>query len=195
MRTRGWPIGGLVLAVLLGIVAGCGSSDSGRGVGVAVGRAAPAFTAPIARERGGAFSLSGQRGHAVLLSFLNTQADASAAGDPSRSQIVFLKSMNTQNHPHGLRTVIVDAAAAAGVSAPSQDALINFTYDWTLDRSITVVGDPNGSIERAYGVTRVPTTLVLDRNGVVRHRWNGFALAAELDFAIRPLVGRALVGS
>ena len=198
MRTRRWALVGLGLAVLLGLVGAFSpwqSDRNGTGGKIAVGRAAPGFSAPIAGEKRGAFSLDRERGHAVLLSFLNTQAQASAAGDPSRSQIVVLKSMNTQNHSHGLRTVIVDAAATAGVPAPSHDVLVNFTFDWALDPSIVVVGDAGGSIERAYGVTKVPTTLVIDRRGVVRHRWNGYALAAQLDFAIRPLDGRPLVGS
>ena len=196
MRTRRWAIGGLGLAVLLGVAVGVWHTDRGDSSGgAAVGRAAPAFSAPIARQQGGTFSLDAERGHAVLVSFLNTQAKASAAGDPSRSQIVFLESMNRQNHPHGLKTVIVDAATAAGVPAPSDDALINFTFDWALDPSIAVLGDASGSIERAYGITTVPTTLAIDKDGIVRHRWNGFAMAAELDFAVRPLVGRARVGS
>jgi hypothetical protein len=198
MRTRRWAIGGLALALLVGIAAAFGARQSDRDDSastVAVGRAAPELSGPVARQAGGTFSLRAERGHAVLLSFLNTQAEPSAAGDPSRSQIVFLKSMSTQNQPHGLRTVIVDAAVAAGVSSPGHDALINFTFDWALGPSIVVLGDGDGSIERAYGVTKVPTTLVIDRHGIVRHRWNGFALPAELDFAIRPLVGRASVGS
>jgi peroxiredoxin len=197
MRTRRWAIVVLALAVLLGIVAAFGAwpSDRSGSAGTAVGHAAPGFSGQVARQTSGTFSLRGERGHAVLLSFLNTQAQASGAGDPSRSQIVFLKSMNRQSHSHGLRTVIVDSAGVAGLPAPSSDSLINFTFDWALDPSIAVVGDANGSIERAYGVTKLPTTLVIDKQGIVRHRWNGFALAAQLDFALRPLVGRALVGS
>jgi hypothetical protein len=198
MRTRHWAIGGLGLAVFVGFATAFAVWHSDRGAGragTAVGRAAPVFSGTVARRSGGTFSLERERGHAVLLSFLDTQAQASAAGDPSRSQIVFLESMNRQNHPHGLKTVIVDAAAAAGVPAPSEDALINFTFDWAIDPTISVLGDSSGSIERAYGIAKVPTTLAIDKRGVVRHRWNGFAPAAELDFAVRPLVGRALVGS
>jgi peroxiredoxin len=198
MSTRRWVLAGLALALVTGIAAAFGARQSDRGgsaATVALGRTAPDFSAPLAKQSGGAFSLGAERGHAVLLSFLNTQAQPSSAGDPSRSQIVFLKSMNTQNHPHGLRTVVVDAAVAAGVPAPSRDDLINFTFDWDLDPSIAVVGDAGGSIERAYRITKVPTTLVIDRRGIVRHRWNGFARAVQLDFAIRPLVGRPLVGS
>jgi peroxiredoxin len=58
-----------------------------------------------------------------------------------------------------------------------------------------VVGDENGSLERAYGVTKAPTTFLIDKRGIIRHRWNGFALAAQLDFAIRPLVGRTMFES
>src|SRR5258707_680484 len=95
---------------------------------------------------------------------------------------------------HSDRGESAGTAGVAGLPAPSSGTLINFTFDWALDPSIAVVGDSNGSIERAYGITKLPTTLVIDKRGVVRHRWNGFALAAQLDFAIRPLVGRALVG-
>jgi hypothetical protein len=156
---------------------------------------APFFTRPLASLKGGTFSLGSQRGHPVLVSFLNTQAEATAANDPSRAEIVFIKSMNTQNRRYGLRTVIVDAADAAGTSPPSRDALVNFTFDWALDPSIAVVGDQDGSLERAYGVTKTPTTFLIDTRGIIRHRWDGFALAAQLDFAIRPLVGRSIVES
>jgi peroxiredoxin len=185
----------LVLLVGVAVVAGLRRSDhrSRAPQPLAVHEAAPDFTSSRASLQGGAFSLRSARGHPLLLSFLNTQA--TSAGDPSRPQIVFLKSMNTQNHPYGLWTVIVDESTLAGLSAPSRSTLVNFTFDWALDRSIAVVGDGSGSIERAYGVTKVPTTFLIDKHGIVRRRWNGFALAAQLDFAIRPLVGRAVVDS
>jgi len=146
--------------------------------GARVGAPAPAFAA-LARDRG----------HAVLLTFLDTQAQARAGNDPSRAQIPFIKSMATQNRGAGLRTMIVDTGGA------SPAALVNFTYDWAVPRSVAVVGDTHGAIARAYRVDAVPTTVVIDRRGVVRRRWNGFAAAAELDFAIRPLVGRREPGS
>lgn len=124
------------------------------------------------------------RGHPVLLTFLDTQAKPSASGDPSRSEVVFVKSMDTQNHKHGLRTVIVDASKA------TRDALVNYSYDWSLPRSISVVGDADGAFARAYGVAGVPATFLIDRHGVVVRRWDRLALVADLDFAIRRLTGR-----
>jgi peroxiredoxin len=191
-------VGAVAIAVLAGAALAACVPSPGRSTGTPpplVQHPAPRFTRPLAGQEGGAFSLGSQRGHPVLLSFLNTQAEASAANDPSRAEIVFVKSMNTQNHRYGLRTVIVDAADAAGASPPSRDALVNFTFDWGLDSSIAVIGDKNGSLERAYGVTKTPTTFLIDKRGIIRRRWNGFALAAQLDFAIRPLVGRSIFGS
>ncbi len=188
----------LLLGVLAGIaLAGC-AGGPGRGTWVPaqlVQHPAPPFTRPLASLKGGEFSLRTQHGHPVLLSFLNTQADPTAANDASRAETVFIKSMNTQNYRYGLRTVIIDAADAAGTSPPSRDALVNFAFDWALGASIAVVGDENGSLERAYGVTKTPTTFLIDKRGIVRHRWVGFALAAQLDFAIRPLVGRNIFES
>lgn len=159
----------LLVAVI--VLAGCGHAASKQRL--RVGDKAPAFAA-----------VQAARGHPVLLSFLDTQAQPSVAGSPSRSQVVFVKSMDTQNRPHGLRTVIVDGSKA------SRDALINYTYDWSLPSSIAVAGDTDGSIERAYGVAHRPATFLIDRRGLVVRRWDRLALAAELDFAIRRLTGR-----
>ena len=198
LPTKRRAVGGAIVAVMLaGIALVVGLRSSGRGpvtVPPLAQHPAPLFTRPLASLKAGTYSLGSQRGHPVLLSFLNTQAEATTANDPSRAEIVFIKSMNTQNRRSGLRTVIVDAADAAGTSPPSRDALVNFTFDWALGPSIAVVGDEDGSLERAYGVTKAPTTFLIDKRGIIRRRWDGFALAAQLDFAIRPLVGRSIVG-
>jgi hypothetical protein len=194
---RGAVAAAIVAIVVAGIALVAGLRSLGGGPAMLPPRAghpAPLFSRPFASLKAGTFSLGSQRGRPVLLSFLNTQAGATAANDPSRAEIVFLKSMNTQNRRYGLRTVIVDAADAAGTSPPSRDALVNFTFDWALDPSIAVVGDGDGSLERAYGVTKTPTTFLIDNRGIIRRRWDGFALAAQLDFAIRTLVGRSING-
>src|SRR5262249_36418418 len=116
-----------------------------------------------------------------------------AAPHPTGGELLSIKRMHPKNRRYGLRTVIVDAADAAGTSPPGRDALVNFTFDWALDPSIAVVGDEDGSLEEAYGVTKTPTTLLIDKPGIISRRWDGCALAAQLDFAIRPLVGRSIV--
>jgi hypothetical protein len=140
--------------------------------------------------RGGEVSLERLRGHVVLVSFLNTRAEATADGDPSRAQIVFLRSMRTQHERFGLRVIVVDAAELAGDGRPSRNDLVNYTYDWNLDSTIAVLRD-DGTLARRFGVEQVPTTFLIGPRGLVRKRWDGFAPAAQLDLSIRMLEGRS----
>jgi hypothetical protein len=143
--------------------------------------------------RGGRAGLDRLRGHVVLLSFLNSRAEATPEGDPSRAQIVFLRSMRTQHARFGLRVIVVDAAELAGAGRPSRSELVNYTYDWNLEPAIAVLPD-DGSLARRFAVEHVPTTFLVGRRGVVRDRWDGFVTAARMDFAIRRLEGRGLPG-
>ena len=148
---------------------------------VQVGDPAPAFTGTAVR--GGEVSFTHLRGHVVLLSFLDLRADTTENA-PSRAQIVFLRSMETQHARFGLRVILVDTAKQ------SRNELVNDTYDWNLDPAIAVLGDDGGLVRR-YGVRRAPTTFLIGRSGVVRKRWDGFVAAAQLDFAVRASEGRS----
>jgi peroxiredoxin len=136
-----------------------------------LGAVAPEFTRPAVR--GGTVSLARLRGDDVLLSFLNTSARAGR--DPSRAQVVFLRSMAVQHRR--LRVVIVDTSRA------SRAALLNYTYDWALPRAISVLRD-DGSLARRYRVRKVPTTFLIGRMGRIAQRWNGFVLPVRLALAI-----------
>ena len=155
------------------------------------GMPTPALTGSAVR--GGSVSLAGLHGHVVLLSFLNSRAEATREGDPSRAQIVFLRSMQRQHARFGLRVIVLDAADLAGAGRPSRDDLVNYTYDWNLDAAIAVLPD-DGSSARRFAVQHVPTTFLIGPDGVVRERWDGFAPPARLDLAIRRLEGRGPIG-
>jgi len=154
---------------------------------VEAGTPAPALTGSAVR--GGEVSLARLRGHVVLVSFLNSRAEATPEGDPSRAQIVFLRSMQTQHGRLGLRVIVVDAAELAGAGRPSRNDLVNYTYDWNLDTAIAVLSD-DGTLARRFGVKRTPTTFLIGPGGVMHERWDGFVPAAQLDLSIRPLEGR-----
>jgi hypothetical protein len=139
--------------------------------------------------RGGEYHLQDLLGQPVLLSFINTQAEASSAtADPSRAQIVFLKSMQGQYGPNGLIVLIVDAARLATGEHPAEDKLINFTYDWQLE-DIPVLDDPDNSVARSYAVRSTPATFLIGADGVIQQRWNGFTSASQLALSIETLVG------
>jgi len=140
--------------------------------------------------RGGEVSLRRLRRHVVLVSFLNSRAEATIEGDPSRAQIVFLRSMRTQHDRFGLRVIVVDAAELAGAGRPSRNDLVNYTYDWNLDSVVAVLRD-DGTFARRFGVEQAPTTFLIGPDGVVLLRWDGFVPAAQLDLSIRRLEGRS----
>jgi peroxiredoxin len=181
----------LVLVVLAAVIAVISVAALRRGDErplLDAGMPAPALVSSAVR--GGSVSLDRLHGHVVLLSFLNTRADATPEGDPSRAQIVFLRSMQRQHARFGLRVIVVDAAELAGAGRPSRNDLVNYTYDWNLEPAIAVLAD-DGTYARRFAVEDVPTTFLIRPDGVVRERWDGFVPAARLDLTIRRLEGRS----
>ena len=172
----------LLSSLIILIACGCGSA-----VTLEPGALAPDFSLP--KVRGGSFQLADIPGQVLLLSFINTQAEAtSGTADPSRAQIVFIKSMHQQYGPKGLVVLIVDAARIATDKQPSQDQLINFTYDWQLE-DIPVLDDSDGSVARSYAIASTPVTFLIGADGIIQQRWDGFASASQLALSIEPLVG------
>jgi hypothetical protein len=184
----------LVLGVLTAVVAAISvaalrrTEERGH---LELGMPAPALSGTAVR--GGSVSLARLHGHLVLLSFLNSRAEATTEGDPSRAQIVFLRSMQRQHARFGLRVIVVDAAELAGAGRPTRNDLVNYTYDWNLDPAVAVLAD-DGAAARRFAVERAPTTFLIGPDGIVRERWDGFAPAARLDLAIRRLEGRGPTG-
>jgi peroxiredoxin len=172
----------LLMQIIFLVICACGSS-----VTLEPGNSAPGFALPAVR--GSEYRLEDLRGQPILLSFINTQAEASSAtADPSRAQIVFLKSMQEQYGPKGLGVWIVDAARIATGKGSSPDQLINFTYDWQLD-DVPVLDDSDSSVAKSYGVESTPVTFLIGADGVIQQRWDGFASASQLALSIEALVG------
>jgi hypothetical protein len=181
----------VVLAAVIAVISVVALRRTEKGREVDAGAPAPALAGRAVR--GGSVSLSRLHGHIVLLSFLNSRAEATPEGDPSRAQIVFLRSMQRQHARFGLRVIVVDAAELAGAGRPSRNDLVNYTYDWNLGPAMAVLPDDR-TYARRFGVEHAPTTFLIGPGGVVRERWNGFAPATRLDLAIRRLERRSPAG-
>ena len=141
------------------------------------------FTLP--QVRGGIFQLRGRPSQAVLLAFLQTVPDT--IDTPSRGQVPFLLSMNHQYSARGLNVVIVDSSALVTQQLPTRDALINASYDWQLD--IPLLEDDGNRVARNWGVTQVPTLLLLASDGTLAQRWQGLTGPAILAKSIENVLG------
>lgn len=173
----------VAMLMTLGLSAACIAAEKGP---VQVGSQAPDFT--LEAVRGGSYHLRNFPGQVVLISFINTQSRATGTPDPSRRQIVFLKSMLEQYGSKGLAVLIVDTAQLHTGEQPTLDSLINFTYDWQLD-TIPVLVDPDGTVARLYGISNTIATFLISANGMIQQRWEGSATASQLAFAIEALIG------
>jgi peroxiredoxin len=139
----------------------------------------PDFTLP--QVRGGVFHLRSAHSQAVLLAFLQTVPDT--ADTPSRQQVGFLLSMNHQYGACGLKVVIVDSSGLVTRQPPKHEALINATYDWQLD--IPMLEDDDNRVARSWGVTQVPTLVLLASDGSIARRWHGLTGPAILAQGIQ----------
>jgi hypothetical protein len=175
-------LAGLALSLLV-ILPAC---QAGSNEPLQPGEAAPDFS--LESARGGKVSLQDTPGQPVLLAFLDTLAEAGQTADPSRSQVVSLKSMQEQYGPQGLVVLILDASHLQTGKEPGGNALLNSTYNWQLD-AIPVLMDPGGRVARLYSVTGLPTTFLVASDGTVQDRWDGLATLSQLAFAVQAALG------
>jgi NAD(P)-dependent dehydrogenase (short-subunit alcohol dehydrogenase family) len=156
---------------------------------VFAGDTAPSFSLLAARgERCDLTDLMARK-RVVLLSFIDARSHplSPTYSDPSRGQLVFLKSMAQQYAPKGVEVLIVGCNGLCGGQALAPSALLNFTYDWQLD-GLTILRDDATTALR-YGVSTLPTTLLIASDGRIQRRWDEFVAPAQLALALESLVG------
>ncbi|MEO6836485.1 MAG: TlpA disulfide reductase family protein [Candidatus Tumulicola sp.] len=111
--------------------------------------------------------LDGLRGRVVVVDFWATWCDACTAE---------MKDFVRAKRSFG------DRLAVLTVSSEPHDIAASYFRLWNI--ALPVVEDPSGAISRAYGVSKVPVTLVLDPQGNVSYVSVGGLSWEELNGAI-----------
>jgi cytochrome c biogenesis protein CcmG/thiol:disulfide interchange protein DsbE len=117
------------------------------------GSAAPTFS--LARVGGGSIDLSSLRGHVVVVNFFATWCP------PCRAETPDLNAAEKRYSRDGVIFVGVDDRESAQLVSV-----------WANKNGVKyrLALDGDGKVEERYDVRAIPTTYVLDRNGIVRYR-------------------------
>ncbi|HZS88705.1 MAG TPA: TlpA disulfide reductase family protein [Chloroflexota bacterium] len=145
------------------------------GAATGTGPVAPTIDAPTVD--GGRFVLSAQRGRVVVLYAMaawctSCVPETTALGQLARS-----------DGRRGVVTLLVDESPQTDTPQAVRDFRARAqgpARTWVLDQG--------GAIARAYGITMLDTTVVIDRSGHVAARYSGSIDLATLQSAVRPLL-------
>ena len=125
---------------------------------VEVGQPAPAYAA--ASMAGTPVSLADLRGKVVLMNVWATWCG------PCRQEIPELRAIHSAYKDRGLEVIGVTVDAEG-----SDEAIRGFLKDFKMD--YTIWRDPNETVQATFRMAGVPTTFVIDKEGVLRWRSTG----------------------
>jgi len=157
-----------------GPATGTGAS-SGLVVGARIGNLAPDFQ--LKRLAGGNLKLSSLRGKIVILDFWDTWCP------PCRRALPHLQELS-QTYAGDLVVVGVAMGRDGEAKVRSYIKENGLTFEFVLADA------PQYQVMRDFGGIRsIPTTFLLDRDGVIKNIWTGAMPKAEYEKGVRQLLG------
>jgi cytochrome c biogenesis protein CcmG/thiol:disulfide interchange protein DsbE len=167
--------------LLFALGAACGDPERGAvaasGKNDLVGNPAPDFKATAVAGTEGPISLKALRGEVVLLDFWGTFCE------PCKKSFPKLEGLNRKYAKSGLRVI--------GVSEDEDDDKDKIPgFAATYGATFSLAWDRDKSIARRYSPETMPSSFLIDRNGVVRFAHVGFhdGEERELEGEIRGLL-------
>jgi peroxiredoxin len=170
--------------VCAAVALGCGgpSSDSAGAAspqGGLVGQPAPEFTTTAVANGRGKVALGSMRGKVVLVDFWGTFCE------PCKKSFPRLQELYVKYQSNGLRVIGISEDEADDKSKIPEFATVygaKFTLAWDADKSIA----------EHYKPETMPSSFLVDKNGVVRYVHVGYHDGEEqqIDKEIRDLLGQ-----
>jgi thiol-disulfide isomerase/thioredoxin len=139
-------------------------------------KAAPGFNLPVIHngEPGSRLDLADLQGGPVLLDFWATWCP------PCDMMTPILDRLARRYEGRGLRVI--------GVNVNDDDPVSARAYAKRRNLSYPIVLDETGAAQRAYGANKLPTMILIDKNGQVVHVASGVVDEASLDKMLRDVL-------
>jgi len=149
MKNLAYALGILLIALMLylGLVTDAERAPS---AGVRPGDKAPDFR--LTKIGGGEVSLSDYRGKVVLLNFWATWCP------PCREEMPLFKDVYKKYRDNGFEIIAVSTDA-------STDVVKDFISEYSI--KFVVLHDREGKLSSLYGIQGLPTSFLIDREGIV----------------------------
>jgi len=177
----------LMIVLLTAAVAGGCSSDTGEAVGDASqaagavrtaakgtkGAMAPDFS--LKRLDGSSLQLSSLRGKAVIVDFWDTWCP------PCIKALPHLQELSVT---YGDDLVVV----AVALGRDGEDKVRAFTQKHGLTMEVVLFGNQTHLIEEFGGMESIPTTFLLDADGVIQQKWVGAYPKSSYETAVKKLI-------
>jgi peroxiredoxin len=174
----------LLVIFLMGLLmAGCGQKSEAEGraggqglvVGSRTGDLAPDFS--LQRIDGGTLDLASLKGKAVLIDFWDTWCP------PCRRAMPHLQEIS---EAYAGDLVVIGVA----MGRDGEEKVRSYVKNNGLTFEFVLADAPNYTVLRDYGgVQSIPTTFLVDRQGVIRNVWTGALPKAEYEKAVRSVLG------
>ncbi|HTP39338.1 MAG TPA: TlpA disulfide reductase family protein [Steroidobacteraceae bacterium] len=148
------------LLCLVGILLGSGAGPAVLAAQPQTGQPAPDFA--LSAFEGSNVRLSEYRGEVVVVTFWSSRCEQCAA------QLAALDGLQATYGQAGLVTLAVNVD-------DDQQRASTFAREHAL--RIPLLKDPGKQVSRAFGVDRLPTTVLIDRSGKVRYLHRDFSAA------------------
>ncbi|KEO82111.1 TlpA family protein disulfide reductase [Tumebacillus flagellatus] len=178
-RTKSLIFGGIAVIVLAGVASLSTYQGDSQSSSSVVPDAAKADPAPRTGFRAPAFALQSLEGGNAVVKLDDLKGKPAVVNfwaswcGPCRSETPDLQATYEKYR---------DQVQFYAINLTSQDAVQNASkFLQELKISIPVLKDSDGAAQRAYLVTSVPTTFIIDSNGVIRERREGALNKVQMD--------------
>lgn len=150
----------VLLIILVPMIAGCQASTGPSGITVSItpvkGNPAPDFQLP--NLDGQIISLSSLRGSPVLLNFWATWCG------PCREEMPYLQQIHEEWSDRGLVVLAINLTYSSFSESPATVK----SYLQSNNLSLPVLLDTRQEVGRQYNIRNIPTTLFIDKNGIIQ---------------------------